>query len=328
MKITKIKNKISSKEVSKRIIRVATLFLSSFLLLETGKTAEINEKFSEIQFDSLYDINPLLDEINPTPYDLDSFLLLVENHNGIVKHHFVLAEEEKKEETLGYTKTSGNYKSVTNSSLSIPYASYNYGEVFEYNPISQNSSFIPDINITYQIVNKNNLNLDKLYTKKEIKDLEEKLDNNLVNDLAKSFNSKHNIYNLFLYDVNGYLVIGDTSNMVEALETTSPKDGANLYKVYYMYNIADPRIAIKFKDTNSAFKNHLSFFEPNKNLDFMKVTSMDHDLNERLNSGIRTKINLFDYLTEEQIKSEVITDEEILEILNNIKSTNKTTRFM
>lgn len=333
----KIKNiKISNKKYKKALIGIAIASLSTILFVSSTSKPEEPITF-DTKIESLYDISDLVDELDPTTYKLNELELLVENEgNGCINYHFIKDKDAQKEKTENYEKTTSNLKSVT-TKKEIVSEKYDYGNIIgEYDTIPNVEKFIPDSNIKYQIIPKDSINLlknydsNKSYTRKELKEIEKNLDENFDTQIledAKSYGEKsYYIDNLCVLLVDGKVIINDTSEIYELTDITKKDDLANVRSVYYMFDITDPKVAIRYNDGETRFskylKNTRGVFTSGLNLKFESVTTLDKTDAINLNTSYKKEINIYDYLSPEIINKGVVTSSELLDIVNEINSSN------
>lgn len=334
--------------MNKRIVEVAVLVLSMIILVRVSYYKEkeyiITHFLEDVEIEGLYDLSSLVWDLSPELYRLDRFEILIETQaNGSVRHHFVERKESESIYTEHYIATAGTYISLTDKSYHIPYTTYDYGDMLgSCATISRNKDYVPDYRMRYQIVSHHSIilpagyALHREYKRSEIKRLERQLDAEFVKSredlfIKKYFYRKYNVYNLYIICANGRVIVCDTGEVVETTEYAHAKRPEEIRRTLYLYDILDPGIAIKVNSSKTKFEETLDNtyygMVENSNYDMEGITGMSEKMSFQLNSGIRTDLSVFDYLTEEQMENSVITGSELLEILKEIQKSN-TYRFL
>lgn len=288
-------------------------------------------------FDGLYDIGDLMWDIDPTLYSISAFELLIETkEDGSVSHHFVKKADIETVRNENYTAEIGVYKSLTDESYQIPCATYDYGEMLGlYDTIAKNEEYMPDYKMKYQTVSLDSVIwpdvycLQGRYKRSEIKRLEQKLNERFLEFRERHFAEKYgdkayNTENLYALSVNGEVIITDLAELIETKEMPRANASEKLRNIFYMYDILNPALALRFNDGKTVFEESLphpwfldEMFDE-KLLNFEEITGMSKELTCSLNRGIMHEINLSDYLTEEQNRESMILGREMLELVERI----------
>lgn len=314
-KIRDLKGLIPKEEWKKRIASVCALQLGIILTLSSIPIGKEERSKKEI---SLLYCN-----------------VLVENFpDGSVKHHFVndnmLYDYISRKDTDKYLEKIYEYKGISDENFVVSYSNivYDATSYFEYNEVPEtNGQYIFDYKVPYYVMEAidltlpENYSIDELYSKNDLKILEEKL-NESNYEIKKE---KYRIRNLCLINVNDEFMCFDFEEIIDnVLETTNKEDVTKLKEFYYAPCINNKLLNLKMSSGMSVVEEkRTNYSRYDKNFIIEEITSLEQSIyNDLYNEKIQVE-NIRDYLTEEQKDSNFITIEEINELLDQLNKKDK-----